>query len=410
MTAPSRAREIPAGQFGALLLVALALRPQLAAIGPLVPGIRAELNASHLFVGLLTAIPVLCMGLFALVGPAVARWIGPRTAIALSVAAVAGFGLARAILPGAPSLLVLTVGVGLGTAISGPILSMFVRTRLPDHLVSGTAAYAGGTLLGAAAAAAFAVPLATSLGGWRGSLMMLSVASMGSLVGWLVLTRGGAPARGAALAADHAPPPAPPAPPGALRSVARRPVVWAIGLLFGLQSWLYYGTTAWLASVYVERGRPDGDAALLAAVVSLAGLASILIAPIASRLVESRRVLLATAASASTIGLVGIAAIPEPAVLWAISLGLGLGLMFTLGLTLPTDVGADAAEVGAAAALMLLLGYVLAAVAPTVLGAVRDATGSFETAVWLLVAIGAAMIPLGWSLTPARLRPTRRSA
>src|SRR5712671_835457 len=124
MTAPSTTHGAPATQLAALLLLALALRPQLAAIGPLVPGIRDELGASHLFVGLLTAIPVLCMGLFALVGPAVARRLGARTAIASSVAAIVGFGLARALLPGEATLLLMTVGVGVGTGIGGPILSM----------------------------------------------------------------------------------------------------------------------------------------------------------------------------------------------------------------------------------------------------------------------------------------------
>jgi CP family cyanate transporter-like MFS transporter len=283
---------------------------------------------------------------------------------------------------------------------------MFVRARVPGHLVSGTAAYAGGTLLGAALAAGLAVPLAEAFGGWRGALAALTIASIGSIVAWLVLVpKGSAPSAGtgSGVAVTTNDPPA--APRGSLRTAARRPVVWAIGLLFGLQSWLYYGTTAWLASVFIERGRSAGDAAIVVSFVSLAGLASIVIAPTASRLVGSRRVLLGAAATASTVGLLGIAAVPEPAVLWAVSLGLGLGMMFTLGLTLPTDVGADAAEVGGAAAMMLLLGYLLAAIAPTALGAVRDATGSFESAVWLLVGIAALMIPLGWSLTPERLRP-----
>ena len=54
---------------GALFVVALALRPQISAIGPLVPGLIEEFGPSHAFIGLLTAIPVLCMGIFALVGP-----------------------------------------------------------------------------------------------------------------------------------------------------------------------------------------------------------------------------------------------------------------------------------------------------------------------------------------------------
>ena len=412
-----RARDESAGQIVALLVVALALRPQLAAIGPLVPGIRDELAGSHVFLGLLTAIPVLCMGLFALVGPAVARRVGIREAIGLSVATIVAFALARAVLPGAATLLLLTVGVGVGTGVVGPILSMFVRGRLPGHLVGGTAAYAGGTLLGATLATALAVPLAEAFGGWRGAMTALTIASAGSIGAWLLLVpRRPVPPGAVALlgavadssaVADVGSAGASPASVarGALWTASRRPVVWAIGLLFGLQSWLYYGTTAWLASVFIERGRSAGDSALLVSVVSLAGLVSILIAPLASRAVRSRRVLLAGAASSSTVGLLGIAAVPDPVVLWGLALGLGLGMMFTLGLTLPTDVGADAAEVGGAAAMMLLVGYVLAALAPTVLGAVRDATGGFETAVWLLVVIAAAMIPLGWSLTPARLRP-----
>jgi CP family cyanate transporter-like MFS transporter len=421
VTARPTTRGAAPTQIAALLLVALALRPQIAAIGPLVPGIRDELGASHFFLGLLTAIPVLCMGLFALAGPAVARRFGAREAIALSVAAIVAFALARALLPGPVPLLLLTVGIGVGTGIVGPILSMFVRSRLAERLVGGTAAYAGGTLLGATLATATAVPLAAAFGGWRNALSILAVASVGSIVAWLVLVprrrahgsgnAGQGPAAMAATEADVTGVAAAgisTAPQGNLRAAARRPVVWAIGLLFGLQSWLYYGTTAWLASVYLERGRSATDAGLLVAIVSLAGLASILIAPFASRAVGSRRILLGAAASASTVGLLGIAAVPEPALVWAMSLGLGLGMMFTLGLTLPIDVGSDAAEVGGAAAMMLLVGYLLAAVAPTVLGAVRDATGTFETAVWLLVVIAAAMIPLGLSLTPAVLRPAGR--
>jgi CP family cyanate transporter-like MFS transporter len=84
-------------------------------------------------------------------------------------------------------------------------------------------------------------------------------------------------------------------------------------------------------------------------------------------------------------------------------MGAGLGMMFTVLHTLPTDLSHDPRQVGGAAALMLLVGYLLAALAPTVLGAIRDAAGTFEPALWLLVAVGVAMIPLSWSLTPRRL-------
>ena len=53
------------GVLAALFLGALALRPQLVGVGPLLPEIDDDLDVSHAVAGLLGTIPVLCMGLFA---------------------------------------------------------------------------------------------------------------------------------------------------------------------------------------------------------------------------------------------------------------------------------------------------------------------------------------------------------
>ena len=388
---------------GALFVVALALRPQLSAIGPLVPGIIDEFGTSHAFVGLLTAIPVLCMGLFALVGPSVAGWFGTRRGVALSVVILVLSGMLRAVAPGAELVLLATFGIGVGTALVGPILPMFVRDRMPEHMVGGTSSYAGGTIVGAALGAALAVPLALALGGWRASLLAISIISLLSVVGWLSVVRprprmagGGEGSAGAHVRSLHLP-----------RLPIRRWVAWAIGILFGLQSWLYYGSTAWLASVYIERGWDAGAAAVLLSVMSLSSLVAIVLVPTGARRGITRRVMLASAGGASTVGLAGIVLLPELAFLWALLLGAGLGITFTLLLTLPTDISDDPREVGGAAALMFLVGYLLASVAPYALGAVRDATGDFAASIWILVAVGLATVPLSWSLTPERLHRRR---
>ena len=59
----------------ALFVAALALRPQLVGVGPLLPDIQDDLGVSHAVAGLLGTIPVLCMGVFA---PAAARIAAPR--------------------------------------------------------------------------------------------------------------------------------------------------------------------------------------------------------------------------------------------------------------------------------------------------------------------------------------------
>ena len=60
----------------ALLAIALVFRAQVIAIGPLLPSIQAGLGISHGVAGALSAIPVLCMGIFAPLAPLLATAIG----------------------------------------------------------------------------------------------------------------------------------------------------------------------------------------------------------------------------------------------------------------------------------------------------------------------------------------------
>ena len=83
------------------------------------------------------------------------------------------------------------------------------------------------------------------------------------------------------------------------------------------------------------------------------------------------------------MGLIGIALAPDLAFLWVVILGLSLGAVFPLVLTLPLDVAHDPARVGSVAALMLLGGYVLSSLGPVVLGTARDVTGDFEASLWI---------------------------
>ena len=69
------------------------------------------------------------------------------------------------------------------------------------------------------------------------------------------------------------------------------------------------------------------------------------------------------------------------------------------------DVAHEPADTGAAVALMFLAGYTLAAAAPFGLGAVRDATGSFATSLWVLFGAGVLLFNACLPLAAKRLRP-----
>jgi CP family cyanate transporter-like MFS transporter len=380
----------------ALVLVGLAFRTQALIIGPLVGQVQAELGMSHGVAGLLGTIPVLCMGLLAPFGPVLAASIGPKLGVTACVTLVAAFGVARALLSDAVTVLAATIGVGVGMAVVGPILPMIVRARLPHHPAAGTGAYVVGFVLGGTIAAALAVPLADAFGGWRASFAIVSAAGLASLLAWLLLM----PRDEGHVRVAPSRPTLP----------WRRPSAWLLGAIFGSQSILFYGCITWLGSAYVERGWSPAQSGSLIALLAGIGLVSTLAVPAFADRIGTRRSQLTLAALLSVAGILIIALTPgEPpgsmlSYAATILLGLGIGAYFPLALTLPVDVASDASDAASVSAFMLLVGYLLAATSPVVLGVVRDATGSFDSVVWLLVVISVAMIPLALSLHPARLR------
>jgi CP family cyanate transporter-like MFS transporter len=174
--------------------------------------------------------------------------------------------------------------------------------------------------------------------------------------------------------------------------------------IFGAQSLLYYSAVSWLPAVYTERGWSEADAGNLVAIMHLVGLVTGIGLPLVADRVGTRRSQLASVAAVAFAGFLGIVLLPDLAVAWAIVLGLGLGAIFPLVLTLPVDVAEGPAAVGATAALMLLGGYVVSSIGPVGLGLLRDATGGYGLSLWLLVLLAAALFATCLALTPARLR------
>jgi hypothetical protein len=243
---------------------------------------------SHAVAGLLGTIPVLCMGLLAPLGPVLAASIGPKLGAAACVSLVAVFGVARAFAPDATTVLLATVGLGVGMALVGPILPMIVRARLPNHPAAGTGAYVIGFVIGGTITAAVAVPLADATDGWRGSFAIVSAFGFASLGAWLwLMPRDEGHVRVA---------------PSRPKLPWRRPSAWLLGAIFGSQSILFYGCITWIGSVYVERGWAPGAAGSLIALLTGIGLVSTLAVPLFADRFGTRRSQLTIAALLSVAG------------------------------------------------------------------------------------------------------------
>lgn len=89
--------------------------------------------------------------------------------------------------------------------------------------------------------------------------------------------------------------------------------------------------------------------------------------------------------------------------LWIPLAAFGLGGGFTLAMTLPLDNTSSVEEANVWNAFTLTVGYLLAAAGPLTVGELRDATGSFGLAIWLLVVLAALLVVLAAVLRPRQL-------
>jgi MFS transporter, CP family, cyanate transporter len=396
---PRESRAGPPLVLIGLFVASLGLRPQLVGVGPLLSTIQSDLAISHAVAGLLSTVIVLCMGVFALPAVLIARHAGQRWTIAGGLALIAVFGLARALAGPAVAVILLTVPVGIGTAICGGVMPLVVRSSWSRRPVLATALYTTGISLGAAVSAAIAVPLANDLGSWRDPLIVFSLCTGALAFAWAFLSRGSG-----GRAAVTAPLPRLP------RLPWRSRAGWLVLIIFALVEIAYYGLNAWLPSSFTERGwSPESAGALLTVINAVTIPVSFALA-LRGDFLGSRRFWVTVGGLLQLVGLLGVILAPAGGWLWAVAIGIANGVLFPSMMLMPLDVADHPEDVGAMVAMMFGGGYTLAALGPVLFGVLRDQTGSFTLAMWAIFAITsvAVMVALLSSNPGLRRRPRSR--
>jgi len=398
---PGRRQPGGGALVAALVLVALNLRPAIASVPPVLPDIQRDLGLSGTGAGVLTALPVLCLGLFA---PA-AAWLAGRFGVDRVVAwalVVLGAGtLARAV-GGAAGLFAATFLAGIGLAVGGALLPGIVKAHFPaDRAATVTGLYTTGLAGGALLAAALTVPLRNLLGGsWAPALAVWALPAAAALAVWrqvAPLAGPGARSAGGAGSRSAGPEAEEPPPRGGLPW--RSGLAWRVTLYTGLQSLLFYAALTWLSPLYQAHGWSGERAGLLLAVFSLAQLVATLGLPALADRTGDRRPWTALAVGACTAGMLALAVAPLAAP-WLVAavIGFGTGGQFAMALTLLVDAAADPAASRRLSGMAFLVGYLLAAAGPAAVGVLYDATGGFTASFLALTVIGAVTLALGVSV------------
>ncbi|ADG73777.1 major facilitator superfamily MFS_1 [Cellulomonas flavigena DSM 20109] len=382
----------------ALLLVALNLRGPITALAPVVEDVGADLALTPAAVGLLTGVPVLCFAALTPVAAVALARAGTTRMLAATLVAILAGTLLRSFggVPGAfAGMLVIGAAVTVGNVGVPTVVARDFPTQVPRAMGLFSAVMNAGAALTTLGTA----PLA-SLMGWRWALASWGALAVVALAVWARVHAG-----------VDGPPAAPTSVPGTVATgpavhVLRRPVTWLLCAAFVGQASSYYGATTWLPSVlHDDAGLGRAAAGAAASLFQVLGVLGSVLAPfVLARRVPPRVVVVGVAACWLSLP-VGLLLAPGGWAVWATLAGLAQGANFVLLFTVAAAAAGSPADVRRMSATVQTVGYSVAAVTPSVLGALHTASGGWTGP--LLAVLGLLVLQVGTHTVAAGALPRR---
>lgn len=351
------------------LLIGLNLRPMLAAVGPLLDMLQQDLGLTSTQASLLTTLPILLMGVCALGGPWLQRWVGEVRGIAMGMLLVVLASAARFVVDTSAGMIASAAVAGAGIAMVQALMPAWLKRHYPQRAGSLMGLFTTGIMGGAVLAAAAAAPAAEA-GGWRLVLGIVMLPALLALIAWL---------RYAGGRQRHGDIP---------RLPYRNRRAWALMLYFGIGTSAYTLVLAWLPVYYIDLGiSATWSGYLLGTVSAMEVVAGLAVSAWVHRFPD-RRPLLSAVISLILIGLACLILAPLQLMLPAIILlGLGIGALFPLSLIATLDHAESPAQAGALLAFVQGGGYAIAALMPLLAGVIRDHSATLQWA-WICMLAG----------------------
>ena len=364
-----------------LVLVALNLRPALSSMAPVLGQVSAGLGLNASQAGLLTTLPVLCLGLFAPLAPILARRFGSERVI-LGILLTLALGILVRSTLGSAGVFLGSLMAGASIGIIGVLLPGIVKRDFPQHAGTLTGVYTMALCLGAAMAAGATVPLTRHFDdSWAIGLGFWLLPALLAMLVWLPQARQG---HGLHKAAYR------------VRGLWRDPLAWQVTLYMGLQSSLAYIVFGWLPSILIGRGLSPTEAGLVLSGSVIVQLVSALSAPWLATRGKDQRLAIVIVMLVTLAGLFGCLYAPIEGLWgWAILLGLGQGGTFALALTLIVLRSKDAHVAANLSSMAQGVGYTLASMGPFAVGLVHDLTGGWSAVGWIFAVLGIGAILFG---------------
>ncbi len=361
------------------------MRAGLTIMSPLIPILKEQYHLSSFLLSFLTSLTVLCFAGSAFLMPLVGKIGGTNRVISVALIVLTVAIFLRAI-GNIPMLFISSLTVGIAIAVLNFSLPVWVKENVAEHSGLITGIYI--TIMGvfAATSVAVAVPLARATSwGWRLAMVPWIVIGLASSLWWMV--RNSKSPRDSHMpisATFH-------------RELLHKPGAWSIAIFFGLQSMLFYGTATWLPTILVSKGFSLSNAGYAVSITGLLGSVIGIVAPHYSSKLRNLRVFLAITGAIISISF-GFLIIDHGwrLIIWLLISNIGLSITFPLSLLLTVTRSVEAGETRSLSIMAQSVGYLMAAFAPGIVGAIYDSTQNWGVALIFPVILGILLGAVGY--------------
>jgi len=366
-----------------LVLIAANLRPVFSSVSVLLPEIIEATGMSGVAAGILTTLPVVCLGVFAPFAPRLAQRFGAEKVL-LFVLIVLTIGTAIRGIGNSASLYIGATLAGAAIATGNVLLPGVVKRDFPKTAAIMTGLYTMALCGGAAAAAGFTIPIEHMLrGSWNLALAFWALPAALVLALWLPQ----------AMRAKH--------------NVAhsgfkviglwKDRIAWQVTFFMGLQSSMAYIVFGWLAPILREQGLSGTAAGGLVSFSIMVQVITCLAIPSIAVRQKSQSLLNVVLCLSAALPLMGFLYLPQWSFwLLAIIQGFGQGGLIAAAMMVIVLRSPDSHTAAHLSGMAQCIGYTLASIGPLVVGLIHSAMGSFAACGIFFAVLGIGAAINGW--------------
>ena len=373
----------------ALILLATNMRAPIVALGSIAPVISEALSLSAMQIGWLGALPMLSFAIGSFISPALGRRYGLENTLIVMIALMTVGLLLRVLwvswIGFFVGTAVLTLAIGFANTLAAPI----IKAHASKHIALFTGVLSLTMTITAGVAAGSVLPISNTLG-WQWALGIWAALSVAAFVVWLWLKRqlGTAAKRPTHTTST------------ASLSMWRLPIAWQIAIFMGIQSLLFYTVASFLPSIWLSKGLSAISAGQMGSVFQFMGPIAIISITWLMNRRGMLRFLAVTAALCNVAGVAGILLFStQLAWLWSALMGLGCAAIFTLSIMLFSLRTHTPEQSSTLSGMAQSVGYLIAFFGPLGSGWLHELTGSWQLALWLMLAFMVINVVLAWQIS-----------